>query len=100
VISYNEFQVFKNIVPRKIFKLKRDEETCEWRTLLDKRGNLYSLLVILMAVKSKTKRTGIKLRQECIKCVWNFDTETSWKVVTGKIEEEMDVIILHGNLRK
>jgi hypothetical protein len=53
-----------------------------------------------MAVKSKTKRTGIKLRQECTKCVWNFYTETSWKVVSGKIEEEMDVIILHGNLRK
>jgi hypothetical protein len=33
-------------------------------------------------------------------CVWNFDRETSWKVATGEIENEMDVIILHWNLGK
>ena len=49
-------RVFKNRVLRRVFGPKRDEVTGEWRKLHEELSNLYSLLNIVRAVKSRRMR--------------------------------------------
>jgi hypothetical protein len=49
--------VFENRMLRRIFGLKRDEMTEEWRKLLNKElRDLYSLLGIIRIIKSRRMR--------------------------------------------
>jgi hypothetical protein len=53
----HRLRVFENRVLKRIFGLKRDEETGEWRTLHDKElCELYSLPSIIRTIRSKWMR--------------------------------------------
>jgi hypothetical protein len=50
-INRNRLRVFENRVLRRIFGLKRDEVTGEWRKLHEELHDLYSLPSIIRIIK-------------------------------------------------
>jgi hypothetical protein len=79
--------VFENRVPRKLFGIKRDAVTVEWRRLNNEELNdLYNSLIVNRVITSRRMRRagsrGKYGRQErCIKDFgWNtLGKETTWK---------------------
>jgi hypothetical protein len=59
--------VFENRVLRRIFGLKRDEVTGEWRKLHNKElRDLYSLPSIIRIIKSRMRWMGHGGEEECV----------------------------------
>ena len=82
----SKLRVFENRMPRRIFGLKRDEVTREWRKLHNEKLNdLYYPRNILRVIKSRRMRWAGHVtrmgREEAYTAFWwgNLREESIWK---------------------